>query len=168
MASKAKKDFYSGIFFLLFSIFLYVLSYAIKMTKADSLGPQFFPRLVALFMAILSIVVIVNGYKGMKEEKNKEQSGSNQPSKAPEKIDKLSLLFSSILLIGYALLIDTLGFMITSALYLFFQIYLISPPELLKKKNLVINGVISIVVPVALYFIFYRAFNIFLPTGIFG
>ena len=52
------RDLIGGVFFLAFAVFIYALSYQIHMTQADPVGPQFFPRLVALFMGVLALISI--------------------------------------------------------------------------------------------------------------
>jgi putative tricarboxylic transport membrane protein len=163
------RELFSGVAFFAFSIFLYALSYQIKMTKADPIGPQFFPRLVALLIALLSILSIVRGISQIRERnmKSKRVANSDDKTKASYK-PNYSFLFSILLLIAYMLFIQKIGFILLSIVYLFFQIYLISPKEELKRRNLIIYGIISVCVPIALYFVFYNAFNIFLPPGILG
>lgn len=161
------RELIGGVVFLGVSAFIYALSYQIHMTKADPIGPQFFPRLVALFMAVLSIVSIMRSLLRMREQGNKVR---NVPAGA-ESIKlryapNYAFLFTILLLIGYMLLIEKVGFIPLSIVYLYIQIYLVSPREELQRKNLVINGVISVIVPIALYYLFYHAFGIFLPPGI--
>lgn len=74
-----------------------------------------------------------------------------------------------LILVCYALLIDKIGFIILTTIYLFLQILLLLPKDLLKvKKYIFITAVVSIIVPLSLYFLFYKVFGIFLPMGILG
>lgn len=155
------RDLTGGVFFLAFSVFLYVTSYQIRLTKADPIGPQFFPRLVAVLIGVLALVSIVRSLLRLREQKNATASGGKPLAVVP-------LLATCVLLVAYMLLIDKVGFILLSVIYLYLQILLISPPEELQKKNLLINGVVSVLVPVALYHLFYHAFGIFLPEGLLG
>lgn len=70
---------------------------------------------------------------------------------------------------AYALLVQTVGFIIMTALYLMAQILLLLPEKRLKsRKGIVITAVVSVVTPIFIYELFYRAFSIFLPTGLLG
>ena len=152
------RDLIGGVFFLAFAVFIYALSYQIHMTQADPVGPQFFPRLVALFMGVLALISISRSVLRLRQL---------TPAVAAKKGGfSIALLLTVLLLIAYTLLIEKVGFIILSTIYLYLQILLISPKEELQKRNLVINAVVAIVVPIALYYLFYHAFGIFLPAGL--
>lgn len=154
------RDLIGGVFFLAFSIFLYVTSYQIRLTKADPIGPQFFPRMVALLMGTLALISIVRSLLRLREQAGTAGSAPKKPFAA------VAFLGTCVLLVAYMLLIDKVGFIPLSIVYLYLQILLVSPPEELAKKNLLINGVVAVLVPVTLYYLFYHAFGIFLPAGI--
>ncbi|MDR2589266.1 MAG: tripartite tricarboxylate transporter TctB family protein [Spirochaetales bacterium] len=159
--SHEKKNIISGFFFLALSVFIYAVSYTIKLVKADSLGPQFFPRLVSFIMAQLAVYLIA--VNALRLRRNRE--------KTEKKIFKLNipLIVTSVLLVAYGLLINSLGFIVTTMLYLFVQIYMLLPLECLKKRSyMIITACVSLLTPVFIYYLFYMAFNIFLPVGILG
>lgn len=96
--SESRKDQLSGLVFLAFSIFLYAGSYAIKMSKADTLGPQFFPRIVAIVMGVLSVIQLFGSTcKNLKEKGQKVE-------KKPFTFN-YPLLLSIALLLGYYFLL---------------------------------------------------------------
>ncbi len=163
--SESRKDQLSGFVFLAFSIFVYAASYSIKMTKADSLGPQFFPRVVSILMGALALIQIFGSTrKTIKDQK----SGASKAEKNGF-VFNLPLLLSIALLIGYYLLLKSVGFIPLTIVYLFCQMYLLFPRGALKeKKLLVISICTSVIVPFAVYYLFYYGFQIFLPAGIMG
>ena len=155
------RDLIGGVFFLAFAVFIYALSYQIHMTQADPIGPQFLPRLVALFMGALALFSVVRSVLRLRK------TDSATPATTPKKGgDNVALLLTAVLLVAYTLLIEKVGFIILSTIYLYLQILLISPKEELQKRNLVINAIVAIIVPIALYYLFYHAFGIFLPAGL--
>ena len=167
MLSNGRKDLCSGIFFMVFAIFLYVESYAIKMSKADALGPQFFPRMVAVAITILAVVLILKSVAAIRAEK----AEAKEP--AAEKAGKLSwntpLILTMALLCGYFLLVEEVGFIVLTTIYLFCQIFLLLPKGSVRNiKRLVIVAVVSPTVSVGVYMLFYKVFSIFLPAGILG
>ena len=163
--SESRKDQISGFVFLAFSIFVYAASYSIKMTKADSLGPQFFPRVVSILMGVLALIQIFGSTReNLKEQKN----GAVKAEKKGFALN-LPLLLSLALLVGYYLLLKTVGFVPLTIIYLFCQMYLLFPKGALKeKKLLIISACTSVIVPFAIYYLFYYGFQIFLPAGILG
>ena len=50
--SHNKKEILSGVIFFLIAVALYAGSYAIVVTTNDAMGPQFFPRTVAVIMGL--------------------------------------------------------------------------------------------------------------------
>ena len=159
--SETRKELVAAIFFIALAAFIYIQSFAITMSNADSLGPQFFPRMVSVAMALLAIIQLVkniDGFKASQEEKEKTGFSLNMP-----------LLLTMALLVGYFLFLKTVGFILLTMIYLFCQIYLLLPKgSLANKKTLIASLVTSIVAPVGIYMLFYHGFMIFLPPGILG
>lgn len=151
------KDLGVGIFFIIFSILMYWNSFKIVITVHDAMGPRFFPQLVSIILGILSIILIIKAFKNNQEIEDKKFE--NIPS----------IIATILILLIYALLIEKIGFIIMTTLYLFLQILLLLPKNLLKnKKYITIAGTVSLFLPISLYFLFYNVFSIFLPTGILG
>lgn len=72
----------------------------------------------------------------------------------------------AILLIGgYCLIFSSVGFIVSTAFYLFFQTLVLTPKE---KRNWRMIILISLVAPIAIYALFVYAINTPLPKGIFG
>lgn len=163
LIKKQYNDLISGIFFLAFSVVIYIASFSIKVNNAEALGPQFFPRIVAYCMGILSILLIIQKVRAIRGSKKTEEIESSR-----ESIKNIPFLLTSLLLVLYMFLIKPLGFIMVSIFYLFFQITIIIAPKDRKKKNMTIIILISIVIPILLYLLFYHVFNIFLPQGILG
>ncbi len=161
------KDLCSGIFFLLFAGFLYAQSFAITMSTADALGPQFFPRLVVVLMVILSAVVIVKAVGTIKKEGTVSSNKGNTPGKRMEW--NLPLLLTVGLLIAYFLFIKSVGYIILTAAYLFCQMFILLPQGAIKNvKYIAVVTTTSILIPVGIYLLFYKVFMIFLPASILG
>lgn len=157
--SHNKKEILSGVIFFLIAVALYAGSYAIVVTTNDAMGPQFFPRTVAVIMGLLAVVQVAGSLKKEKKEQGDEGTGGFNARAAAT----IAILFA------YALLVQTVGFIIMTALYLMAQILLLLPEKRLKsRKGIMITAVVSVVTPIFIYELFYRAFSIFLPTGLLG
>lgn len=152
------KDLGVGLFLVFFSVFLYMMSITIKVSKAETLGPQFLPKIISVLLGILSLILIKNAIKNRKNVIKKEKL---------EKELNLPLLLSILLLLFYITTINFIGFILVSIIYLFLQIRILSLGKPIVKKEIIIEIIVSIVVPILIYFLFYKIFNIFLPMGIF-
>lgn len=159
--TEKRKDLISAIFFLAFAVFVFVQSFHIRMSTADSLGPQFFPRIISIVMAALAAVQLARNIDGFK--------ASDEEAAASGLSFNLPLILTVGLLIGYFLLLEKVGFIILTTVYLFCQIYLLLPKgSLANKKTLIISVAVALVMPTAIYMLFYHGFMIFLPPGILG
>lgn len=163
--SESRKDQLSGIVFLAFSIFMYAASYSIKMSKADSLGPQFFPRVVSIAMGVLALVQIFTSTRKAIQEKGEKKEAAGKNGFAVN----LPLLLSIALLIVYYFLLKPVGFVPLTIVYLFCQMYLLFPKgSFADRKLLIISLCTAVIVPFEMYYLFYYGFQIFLPAGIMG
>lgn len=156
---EAKNNILSGICFLAFGLFVFVGSFWIPATTADILGSRFFPRVVAVLIAILSVAQIVLNVPILKikdeKDEGEEKAGFNKP-----------LLLTAAALFAYYVLILYIGFTITSILYLLCQSAILMAREDFKnKRKVLIMAVSSVLVPIAINAIFWNIFSIALPAG---
>lgn len=159
MREEHRKNFTSGIVFLLFGIFIFAGSYTIPATTSDILGSRFFPRAVAVLIGILSIAQIILSAGAFKA------AAHNSEDNVKEAINKPLMLTVAALLIYYVLVLQ-IGFTITSIIYLFCQSLILMPAEDIKnKKKLIVPILVSVVVPIAVNAIFWKLFSIKLPVG---
>lgn len=159
MRDEHRKNFTSGIVFLLFGIFIFAGSYTIPATTSDVLGSRFFPRAVAVLIGILSIAQIILSAGAFKA------AAHNNEDKVKEAINKPLMLTVAALLIYYVLVLQ-IGFTITSIIYLFCQSLILMPAEDIKnKKKLIVPILVSVIVPIAVNAIFWKLFSIKLPAG---
>lgn len=104
------KNLGSGIFFLIFSIFIYLHSFKIVVTVHDAMGPRFFPQLISICLGILSIILIISSFNKKSEKEKKETKNLS------------SMVGTFLILVCYALLIDKIGFIILTTIY-FYKFY---------------------------------------------
>ncbi len=125
-----------------------------QMAMGDRLGPKIFPYFVG-------IVTIITGIAMILQDRN--------PEKRSKKVDfgfkehknvwiKIGLLTIAGIIFG--LVIDGLGYMIATALCMFFVSMLIN------RGRLVQNTVIAVLFSVVTYFVFGVALKLSLPRGI--
>ena len=75
------------------------------------------------------------------------------------------MILSFFVLFMYIFLLEKIGFIIMTALFLVAEINLLTPKE---KRNYILSLAVGIGVSILLYCIFNKALHILLPTGIFG
>lgn len=166
---KRYKDLISGLFIVVVSIAMYISSNNIKKMVVTSIGPDFFPKLVAVILGVLGIILTIQAIV-------RDINTSRTTSDTDEGLEKKKLNFRDIfkrnldivtllLLILYSVLIDKLGFLISTMIYIFVQIMLMFTN---RKKNYIAIVSISIVFTFIVYFFFRKVLNVMLPAGLLG
>lgn len=149
------KDLVTGICGMIFSAVLYYLSVQIGLKENQAIGADFLPKIAAVILFAMFLILTVRGYRQVKEGKEEKPQGfrSNYAG--------VAVVFAVMLL--YAFLLKKIGFIITSIVFLFFAIYMMTKKEEFKPVKSIIITVIAVL---AIYYIFTAVFGIRLPKGI--
>ena len=148
-----KKAIITSVLFLAFSIVMIIFAKDIKPMMENDLGSGFFPMVIGIAMCGLSVLRLILAIR----EKEQEAKKSND--------DMLGGLGTLILIGAYCLTFNSVGFIISTMIYLFLQILLLTPKA---KRNWLVIGLISVVAPFAFYALFVYLINTPLPRGWFG
>jgi len=158
-AEKKYNDLGSGITVTIFGILYLAFSFSIKVTKlGGSTSSRMFPQLIAVIFIFLGVMLIIRSLK--------HRVVGGQEGQAPAKFGKKYQRVLSVFVISflYVLLMNILGFIIATPLYLYAFILVLSPKD--GKKNHLRDVVIAIVATALLYFGFRYGFSMMLPRGI--
>lgn len=146
-----KRNIVTSLLFLAFGVFLFVQSMGIKHMMKNDVGSGFFPKVVGVAMVVVSIVRLVMALRETEGEAKKSDS------------DMKGGLETIILIAAYVLAFNAAGFLISTAVFLFLEMLVLTPAE---KRNIPLLLVISIVAPIAIYALFTYAISSPLPKGI--
>lgn len=114
----------------------------------SGLGPDFFPKVIAVILFILSAMLFVGNIK------NKDKKSIYNPN--------IKYTFMVIFAFAvYIFLIDRIGYLVSTVIFAFVVI------TILKSKSKILNIIFAIAFPIALYLLFTYAFKVSLPTGLF-
>ncbi|HZH62718.1 MAG TPA: tripartite tricarboxylate transporter TctB family protein [Metabacillus sp.] len=167
--AKLNKDLFASAFLIVFSIVMYIASNSIIKLTVSKVGADFVPKLVAIGMLILSVFYLIQSIKKQIRLKNEVDTNASlekeNDTEEKKKISPLSVLATVGLLVLYIALLPYIGFLITTTVYLFFQMYLLAART---ERKIPLFVVISIVTSVFIYFIFKYVFYLMLPAGILG
>lgn len=142
-----------GMIMLFFGIVYGGLTLQIPGTKSQLFDSRFVPILLTVFMIILGGLEIGRGLqKNIVTEKEKKE------------FDTKTVIVTFVLIILYILLYSVLGFIITTFLFLFLEMNVLTPTYV--RKNQLVYLLISLVFAFGIYYLFYFGFTIFLPSGI--
>ena len=149
--SEKKKGIVTSILFLAFSVVMIVFARQYKPMMKNDLGSGFFPMVVGIAMCALYVLRLILALREKKGEVKK--SGD----------DLMGGLATIILIGGYCIAFNPIGFIISTMVYLFLQILVLTPKE---KRSWPITIAISVIAPIAFYVLFVYAINTPLPKGL--
>lgn len=154
------KDVFLGIFLMAVGFVLFAASFSIKSVLPMEIGPDFFPRVAAVCLIVLGAGTTGECLLKVKKE------GNGQPEQEEKQGgSSISVVLTIVLMVIYVVVIKKMGFLITTALYLFCQINILAPKE---KRNQILFIVISAAASAVIYLAFAKGLNLLLPAGILG
>ena len=160
------KDLVTGIIAAAFSAFYLMQTTGIKIFGGATAGvtAQTIPRLWGGAMLVLSIILILRSIIAMR--KRGEKSAEEQQGILAQLKERREVVYTFVLLILYAALMKPVGFIIMSILYVYLQVWVLTPPEKRTKKMHGIAGGLAVFFSVSLYFVFTKYLMVMLPPGI--
>lgn len=162
-----KLDIIPGIVIALFSIAYLLMIPGIQTFEglgATPLTNHFVPYLWGGALLVLSLWIIIRGV--LKYRRFKAEGGVPQKTSLKAILkDRREVVASFTALILYVALMGPVGFVITTILYVFAQILILTPREQWKKTYLP-AGITAVVSGVLLFYIFRYLLNVLLPVGI--
>lgn len=149
------RDIICSIIFLLTGLFLFQQSLGIKSIMEKDLGSGFMPKVIAVSLVAIAVLKLVLSIV----KKDSENKSSKEDS------DSMGGLLTIGALLFYVLTFEIIGFILSTALYLFFQITILSNQE---NRKLGLFLIISIGFSIAIYGLFVYLIDRPLPIGILG
>lgn len=147
-----RNDLIAGMVFIALGIFIFTQTYSYPSLEKGHPGPGLFPNLLALLFMVFGGVLVVRS----------RRSGPSFQSIAPPRGSKVAGILNAGSVLGlivlFVLVVDHLGFLITSALLLF----------LLMKKlgvSLLRSAASSILITLFIHLMFAKLLRVPLPPG---
>lgn len=182
-----RKDIYSSVFFIVLAVAYYFQTYNIRSYKSFDvtvLTSASIPRVLAVILLVLSIIQIVSCLKVKERKENiignseegtlkKEETVEldiekelkiAQKNEENEKYDIKDIIFTVIFLIVYLLMMDSLGFVISTFLYMVAQITLMTK-RAERKKKILFCIVLSAISSFLIFYLFNDVLGMILPIG---
>lgn len=143
---------------LLLGIVLFIAAQYIETGAELSQGADFMPRLCSFLLMILSILLFISKFLS-------KDAGEENLDERKKGINIKKMIFNTVLLFIYILLLKPIGFVIITALYIFIQMFMFTPKE---KQNYIFMVILSAVLPIVIYYLFVEVFQLILPAGLLG
>jgi putative tricarboxylic transport membrane protein len=149
-----RADRISGVFWLLFAIFISIESYRLGLGTLHRPGPGFLFFWTSIALGLMSLVILIRAWSSKK-------AGEPEVS-IFEKQNTQKIIFVLISLFLYAIFMETVGFIPVTLLLFIFLLGII------EKKRWFLTVFVSIVVTVIAYLIFEIWLKSQLPKGFLG
>ena len=162
MFVKKYGDLCVGIFFLVVSLTMIIAAKRLPKSAIMAIGPDFLPTIIGVITMILAIILIVMSVKGMKENIARAEA------EGAESCDYKRVVESLILMAIYVFIFKSIGFLVSTLIYLPLQIIVLSPNSERTAKGIIKEVVVSVIFTFVVYFLFRYGFSIVLPDGIFA
>jgi putative tricarboxylic transport membrane protein len=147
-----KADRVSGLFWLIFSVFVSYASYKLGLGTLHQPGPGFLFFWTGIVTATLSFIVVLMSLRKRSPEEAQE------PLFGKGRITKIVLVLISLFL--YALFMERLGFLIVTLLFFIFLLGVI------EKKRWSFAVLVSLIVTAMSYLVFETGLQSQLPKGL--
>lgn len=158
MFFKKYKELILGCLMTAFTIFYYVMTTQLKQ-KPNAIDAATVPYVLSGIMALLSVLQL---WSGVKAVRSFDAEKSAQEKKADS--DNVTLIKTIALIVAYLLLMEPLGFIIATILYLFLQFIVLTPAE--QKPKLWLYALLAVAVTVVVYVGFRYGLLLKLPQGL--
>ncbi len=163
-----KKNLFPGIVLTICSVIFIILTSRVKKFTglgADPLGARAVPYLWGFCLLILSLLLVARGLRQRKAAMQNNTLEKTDFNLSHMVVENREIIFTFVSLAVYIALLEPVGFLIMTALYLIVQTILLTPKQ---KRRYVIIVISSIVIAAVLDYVFVRLLNVLLPIGIFS
>jgi putative tricarboxylic transport membrane protein len=147
-----KRDFFSSLFFALFSLYVCWQSINLGVGRFAKPGPGFISLIAGIALGLLSLIILIGTQ--ISKKTNGHSSG--------EEIPWVPLLSTFGSLVGFALLLKTLGFNLATFLFLLILLRAVA------QKSWRLSLLASVGITLGTYFIFEVFLQSQLPQGFLG
>ena len=161
MFIKKYGDIIVGVFFMLLSAAMMVMAKMLPKSTVMDIGPDFMPMCIGVMTFVLAAALVLLNIKNMKIYVAQAEA------EGPEKADYKRVLTSFIIILVYVFVLKSVGFIISTLVYLPVQMFILAPEERRGKKDDIQLLITDVLFTFVVFFLFRYGFKIVLPAGIF-
>ena len=129
-------------------------------TIKQQVGPSVFPKAVGVLMLLVSGLYLIQQFKGYAKEADEKRAAIiGAEEKVETKADLKTMGVMIAVMLGYALLFETLGYALVTLLAFMIGVLV------LNRKHLVRDSIVALIASFGMYFIFTLLLKVQLPAG---
>ena len=159
--TKAFTNLVASIILLVFEIWAYVQTLGFKIVKKAAVQPASFPQIMCIGMIFFTVVLLIQSI--LKLKKADPDDPMMEPAASINVIKNKGVqagVFVIVLCIAYAALFEVLGYVLISTIVAAIIMWLIGKRDI---KQIVL---VSILVPLLMWFVFYKLLTVNIPMGV--
>ena len=159
--TKAFSNLVASVILLVFEIWAYVQTLDFKVIKKAAVQPATFPQVMCIGMMVFTVILLVQSLISLK--KMDPDDPNIQPAASINVLKNKGVqagLFVIVLCILYVALFKTLGYVLASAIIAAVIMWLIG------KRDVKQILLVSVLVPLAMWLVFYKLLTVNIPMGI--
>ncbi len=161
MFFKKYGDIVVGVFFMALSAIMMVMAQMLPKSKVMEIGPDFMPMVIGAITFVLALILTVLNVKNMKLR------AAELAEAAIDECDYKRVLLSALLVLIYVFVLQPVGFIVSTLVYLPLQMLVLSPDDQRGKKQIIQLLIIDVIFTMIVFFLFRYGFKIVLRAGIF-
>lgn len=161
MFFKKYGDIVVGVFFMALSAIMMVMAKMLPKSKVMEIGPDFMPMVIGALTFILAAILTFLNVKNMKM-----RAAEIDASKIDD-CDYKRVLLSALLVLIYVFILQPVGFIVSTLVFLPLQMLVLSPDDQRGGKQIIQLLIIDVIFTMVVFFLFRYGFKIVLPAGIF-
>ena len=154
------RDGIAGLICLALSIGMLVLTRGLPQSAFVPMGPEFYPRIVLVIMAVLSVMLVASD---LWRQRTQSAAAAAAAEPAPEKRNYRLVGITFAVFAGYVVLLPLVGYRVATFLFMVALQSVIDPPRGARRWVVVmISAVASAAVT---YIVFDNYLSVLLPRG---
>lgn len=146
---------------MIIAVILFISTFSIRSLLGMNPGPDFMPKVASIMLFIVAAGI---AWEGMIDAKRYVAEEVSEEEAAYRKEGDRRVFYSAVLIGFYVFSMNYLGFLISTIIYEFCQMIVLTQAG--KKKNYLLFLVVTVVSTVFFYFIFTKVLYLMLPSGI--
>jgi putative tricarboxylic transport membrane protein len=136
---------------------VFIYASGIPRISLHEIGSGFMPKAASVLLALLSLVIIRNGF-----QQQTQQAALQQSVEKKNDINVMAVVGTIAAIAVYIFVMGYLGFVASTMLYLAAQFCILAP---LNKKTVPVIAVLSIALTLLIYLVFEYGFELLLPSN---
>ena len=161
MFIKKYGDIIVGLFFMILSAGMMVMAKMLPKSTVMDIGPDFMPMCIGVLTFILAAALVFLNVK------NRKERVAQAEAEGKDNLDYKRVLTSFIIILVYVFILQPIGFIISTIVYLPIQMFILAPSDRRGKKDIIQLMILSLAFTFVVFFLFRYGFKIVLPAGIF-